>query len=140
MNKIYRYLLILLASIAVSCDEGDSDYGIPNYNVQVWIDLNSPAYSSLRALSGSAYVDGGSKGIIVFHTIDDEYLAYDRHSTYEPENECVVELDSSFVAVEDPCSGSKWTLFYGSPISGPAELPLKQYTTYLSGNNLRIYN
>ena len=41
--------------------------GIPNVNVDVYINIQNPQYQNLAGLGNWSYVNGGSKGIILFN-------------------------------------------------------------------------
>ena len=114
-------------------------YGIPDVPVNIYINLNEPAYFGLTVIGGYAYVNGGSRGIIVYRN-SDEYKAYERHSPYQPEKACaIVEVDSTRSFGIDKCSGSRYYLIDGSVEKGPATIPLKQYFTSENQGTLRIY-
>ena len=115
--------------------------GIPNVNVDVCIYIQDPSYQNLAGIGSWAYVEGGSKGIVVYNLDNETYLAYERHCPYEPENTCSqVSIDDSNFFLEDTCCTSKYQLVDGSVVSGPASLPLKAYRTSFDGNIIRIWN
>jgi hypothetical protein len=107
------------------------------------IDINLPSYSALIGVGGWTYVAGGSKGIIVYRRAIDEFVAFDRHSPADPEGICSKALTpdtSNFLQLNDSCSGAKFSLYDGSPMSG-SDYGLRQYQTVYNGSNLlRIYN
>jgi nitrite reductase/ring-hydroxylating ferredoxin subunit len=140
---IYKHsaFLLLLAFLipATGCKKDDT--GIPLVAVDVQLNVNNPSYFNISVPGGWVYINGGSKGIIVYRKSVDEFMAYDRHSPYQSENGCVVVVDSTTnVTVIDECSDSHFLLTDGSVFNGPAGLPLKQYQTSFSGSILRIYN
>lgn len=144
MIQIYRrYILIIqlfLVLLLSSCKE--SEYPIPNVPVNQNINLDLPSYAPLNSPGGYAYVEGGSRGIVVYRNFD-EFIALDRHSTYESYKECaIVEVnpDNSFELI-DTCSGSTFSIISGVVISGPAQYGLKRYNTYWDGAyTVNIYN
>lgn len=125
----------------ISCKK-DINNPVPNVHFDITIYFNLPSYSSLEGIGGWAYVDGGSKGIIVYRKSQDEFLAFDRHS---PANDGIcdkaLEVDTNnFLQLNDLCSGAKFSLLDGSAISG-ANIGLRQYNTeFNGGNQLRIFN
>lgn len=144
MRQIYlRYLLIgsiLTTLFLSSCKE--KNYPIPNVPVNVKINLDLPSYTPLNAPGGYVYVNGGSRGIIVYRNFD-EFVALDRHSTFESEKECAivsVNPDNTFELL-DSCSTSKFSIISGVVINGPAQFGLKRYNSYWDGAyTVTIYN
>jgi hypothetical protein len=123
-----------------SCKE--EKYPIPNVPVNITINLDLPSYLPLNAPGGYVYVPGGSRGIVVYRHFD-EFVALDRHSTYNSDDECaVVNVDpDNIFELEDTCSGSRFSIMNGGVIQGPAKFGLKKYTTYWDGAyTVNIYN
>lgn len=115
--------------------------GIPNVSVNIYINIQDPQYQALAGLGSWAYVDGGSKGIIVFNVDNERYVAYERHCPYEPNNTCSkISVDETNLFAIDTCCSSKYQLLDGSVINGPASLPLKSYATSFDGNIINIRN
>ena len=144
MQQIYlRYFLfgpILISLFLASCKE--KNYPIPNVPVNLNINLDLPSYNALNAPGGFAYVNGGSRGIIVYRNFDN-FVALDRHSTYNSEKECaVVDINpNNAFELIDTCSGSIYSILSGVVINGPAQYGLKQYNTYWDGAyTVNIYN
>lgn len=135
------YLLILLFSLP-GCRK-NANNPVPSIPFDITIDINLPSYSALIGVGGWAYVNGGSRGIIVYRRSIDEFIAFDRHSPADPEGICEQPLtpdSSNFLQLNDSCSGAKFSLYDGSPISG-SDYGLRQYQTVYGGSNLlRIYN
>jgi hypothetical protein len=144
MQQIYlRYFLfgLLFTSLLfTSCKE--NQYPIPNVPVNLSLNLDLPAYTALNSPGGFAYVNGGSRGIVVYRNFD-EFVALDRHSTYDWENECaVVEVneDNPFELI-DTCSGSVYSILSGVVMVGPAQYGLRRYNAYWDGAyTVTIYN
>lgn len=115
--------------------------GIPYFPVNITIYMDNPEWIELNVIGGWEYVSGGSKGIIVFRNGTEEFMAYERHSVYNPEDGCKIYVDSTGIVAEDAdCSGSRFNLFNGSVIEGPASLPLHAYRTSFSNGVLQIFN
>jgi len=144
MRQIYsrkgKILLIFCGMFISSCKE--EKYPIPNVPVNITINLDLPSYLPLNAPGGYVYVSGGSRGIVVYRHFD-EFVALDRHSTYNSDEECaVVSVDpDNIFELEDTCSGSRFSIMNGCVIQGPAKFGLKKYTTYWDGAyTVNIYN
>lgn len=133
--SILLFLLVLL--VGTRCNRNRF---IPYIPVDFEINLNLPAYQPLTAVSGWITVSGGSRGIIIYRLNLDEFIAYDRHSTYNVDAACQVDLGEDNILITDPCSGSQWVVTDGSVATGPAELPLQRYQTFWSPPILRIVN
>lgn len=133
----FAFLLLFLHS----CDK-DEEERIPDVAVNISININKPSYSELRATGGWVYLTGGSKGIIVYRFSSDEFMAYDRHCTYKPEENCGrARVDSSDIKIHcRDCHGSEYSIADGSVLKGPASRPLRRYSTSFDGSIVRIYN
>jgi len=88
------------------------------------------------------YVNGGVRGIIVYRNSINDFTAYDRNCTYQPENTCAtVNVDSSNnIYSVCPCCSSRFVLTDGSVAKAPAVQPLRAYRTFFDGNALQISN
>jgi nitrite reductase/ring-hydroxylating ferredoxin subunit len=131
---------ITLNLVLVSC-KGES-HPVPNVPVNIIINLDLPAYQSLNAPGGYAYLNGGSRGIVVYRNFD-EFVALDRHSTHNSEDPCgIVEVDSINVfELVDPCSGSRYSIQSGVVIEGPAQWALRRYNANWNGGyQVSVYN
>jgi nitrite reductase/ring-hydroxylating ferredoxin subunit len=134
MKKIVLLAAIILTSF--SCGKGGE--AIPNVAVNFQTSISDPRLSALNVPGGSVFIGGyGVAGIILYRESDDTYAAYDRCSTYNPQNHCAVTLDAGGFTTTDPCSGSKFSLIDGSPVKGPATRALKTY--YIDVSNQEIY-
>lgn len=115
---------------------------IPNVPVNISINLDLPSYQTLNAPGGYAYVNGGSRGIVVYRNFD-EFVALDRHSTYNHEDPCaVVEVDSiNIFELVDTCSGSRYSIQSGVVLQGPAQWGLRRYNSSWNGaSTVTIWN
>lgn len=118
-----------------------NDWGIPLVKVNEVIYIANPSNIALNAVGGWIYYQGGSRGLIIYRYSTDEFKAYDRHTTYEPNKPCdPVSVDNSDIIAYDHCSTSEWVLVDGSVVSGPAGFPLKQYQTYFDGSSVHVFN
>jgi len=125
MKKISLIGLVILSCI--SCvKSGDT---IPSVAVSFEAALTDPRLSALRPIDGAVIINGyGVAGLIIFHEADGSYAAYDRCSSYQPQNKCAVTLDNPTLTATDPCSGSKFSLTDGTPVKAPATSSLRSYT------------
>lgn len=145
LNVSKLQFIILLSMILLlgssSCKKNKL-HPVPSIPFDITININLPSYSDLLGVGGYAYVQGASKGIVVYRRNTSEFVAFDRHS---PANEgaCAEPLENSsdnFLELVDQCSGAVFSLYDGSPISG-SDVGLRMYVTAFDGNAiLRIYN
>jgi hypothetical protein len=120
-----------------------NQHPVPFVPVDVTIDMQLPSYSNLQGVGGWTYLNGGSRGIIVYRKAIDEFVAFDRHAPSDPEGSCPIALypdDQNFLQLIDSCNNAVFSLYDGSPVSNSI-FGLRQYATQFNGNNLlRVYN
>jgi nitrite reductase/ring-hydroxylating ferredoxin subunit len=139
---LFLFSALLLLS---SCkkENMNQQLGIPYVNVDRYVLLNDPNSLSLNAVGGFLYLDAGSRGVVIYHRSYEEFVAYDRHCTYNTSDACgKVSLDSTTnVILNCACCTSKFSLIDGSVLNGPSTNPLLQYQAQLSApGTLHIYN
>lgn len=137
MKKIW--LLLMFISLLFSCSDNDINNKnpyIPNYNVNLTIDTNWPAYSNLKYVSNGVFISGyGAKGIIIFNA-GSGYNAFDAACPNQALTSCTAMTISGINAVCS-CDDAEYSLFTGL---GGKEYPLKQYRVEVSGTVIRVYN
>lgn len=145
VSSLFIATFILLAPIACKKNSNTptSDFFNPVYVYQT-VDLTFAQYTQLNNLQGYVYLTGGNKGIILYHTIDDQFVAFDRTCPVRPDSSCAyVSVDS--VPTRYRCGqpgSSGWkicchSLFdaaYGTQLSGEATRGLKTYYTMKQGS------
>jgi len=138
MRNCSCILIILFSFLSCSKEENSN---IPLVTVNYTIYTNDPAYNAVSVPGTWMYLNGGSRGIILYRASNTEFKAYERHCTYDSNNNCaLVSVEASNISAKDDCCGSEFLLTDGSVIKNPASLPLKQYQTSFDGSVLRIYN
>ncbi len=139
--KSIRFFSFLTIVFLFSCKNETKNSNIPNVAVNIYISLQDPEFIDLAVPTGWVYVTGGSRGVIIYRVNQDEFVAYDRHCTYDPASSCgLVEMDVTNVTLSDACCGSVFSVFSGIPNQGPATRALKAYQTTFDGNFLRVFN
>lgn len=144
-TKILTFCILCITCIILcSCRNIDDDV-VPNVEVRVRINTLNAKYIDLQNNYGRVVIENeGYKGngIIVVHTPEDEYKAYDCTCTYELSDTAAVRPDERDIAgAICPCCGSKFELINcGMPTSGKARYSLKSYRTTFSNNQLIIRN
>lgn len=147
ISRLHKFGLVLLTVILLTFNLGCGkdnpvDELIPYVLVNFNINVTGVQYNNVNIPGNWTYVTGGYRGIIIYHVIGDQYLAYERTSpvNFPNDYDCRVNVDESGVIAVDNCSGSKFILLDGSPFEGPATLPLKQYRTRVEGLYLHVFN
>lgn len=140
-----KHLLVIcfgLLLLSSKCNN-QNQHPVPFVPVDVTIDMQLPSYSNLQGVGGWTYLNGGSRGIIVYRKAIDEFVAFDRHAPSDPEGSCPIALypdDQNFLQLIDSCNNAVFSLYDGSPVSNSI-FGLRQYATQFNGNNLlRVYN
>lgn len=124
--------LLLVMFFCTSCAKENNL--IPNIPVNFSAPLTDPRLSRLSAAGGAVTISGGVAGIIIYRSVGNSYVAYDRCSTVNPEQKNAIIIDDPTVTATDPVSGAKYFLEDGSPGKAPAKTSLKKYTVTITGN------
>ena len=136
---VISFGLLLLSS---KCNN-QNQHPVPFVPVDITIDMQLPSYSNLQGVGGWTYLNGGSRGIIVYRKAIDEFVAFDRHAPSDPEGSCPIALypdNQNFLQLIDSCNNAVFSLYDGSPVSNSI-FGLRQYATQFNGNNLLcVYN
>ena len=140
--KVQFIFILFVGTLLFGCSKNNS-HPVPNIPFDITINLTLPSYSSLMGVSGWAYVNGGSRGIIVYRRGIDDFVAFDRHSPADADGECPGALfpdAGNYLQLNDTCNAATFSLYDGSPISG-SDYGLRMYQTGWNGNEtLRIFN
>ena len=116
--KIPSLFLFLVLIIASSCLKNNQN-PVPSIPFDITIDTNLPSYYQLQGVGSWTYVNGGSRGIIVYRRTIDEFVAFDRHSPMDPNGTCFLPLfpdQDNFLQLKDTCSSARFSLYDGGPI------------------------
>lgn len=139
LKTIFRIFLLVIIPLSFnSCGKDENRDQIP------YVYVNFVMYPNTIDFIPDGqwvYVSGGYKGIIIYRPQSDEFHAYERACPYDPltEGAQVIVEPSGLIAVDTVC-GSRFVLLDGSPIEGPAKIPLKQYRTSWDGYALTVSN
>ena len=132
-------LLLIIVPALFSC--GKSGDVIPSVAVNFQASLSDPRLSALNVYGGAVLVGGyGVAGLILYRESDGSYAAYDRCSSYMPQNHCAVTLDAGNFTATDPCSGAKFSLIDGTPVKAPATRSLRSYSVNVSNFEIFVSN
>jgi nitrite reductase/ring-hydroxylating ferredoxin subunit len=115
-------------------------YNFPQVDVNLFLYINNPEFFEVESPGGWIYLNGGVGGILLYRKNLEEFIAYDRASTFNPISTCQVTVENDNITINDPCSASQFLITDGSVIQGPANQALKRYNTIYNENNLSIFN
>lgn len=139
ITKSVALLAVVLVCSAAGCRKDKNDV-IPLVPVDIRITTTDPLFINLTVPGGFEYVTGGSNGILIYRRSSDEFMAFDRHCTYNVDDYCQVAVDSTWTSISDTCCDSRYLILDGSVTNGPATRGLQQYQTAFDGTLLRVYN
>ncbi len=137
-----KYFLLLVAfpmlfGCSTNSPNNNNPY-LPNYPVNVDINMRLPAYSSLLYVSNAVYISGqGVRGIIVFNS-GSGYNAFDAACPNQALSSCSTMTIKGGIIALCACDNAEYSLFTGQ--SAGKQYPLKQYRVEVNGNLLRVYN
>ncbi len=141
LKFIMQVIIIVIAISETGCKKDNNNNGVPNVGVDISLYANNPSFINLNVIGGWVYITGGIRGILVYRKSTSEFMAFDRNCTYNSDDPCAtVVVDASNIMAVDTCCHSKFSIYDGSIVNGPAGYPLKAYNTTYDGNILRIYN
>ncbi|MGB4399437.1 MAG: hypothetical protein WBJ10_08705 [Daejeonella sp.] len=135
-----RPLYVLLAILLFSCSKDDENR-IPDVYVNYQITLQE---FNIKSNNGLLLVNKGNNtgiaGLIIYRKPNNEWIAFDRCSSVNPEQQCAVIPDDPNLTATDPCSGAKFSMFDGSPVKAPATRGLKEYNVIITNFTLAVSN
>lgn len=132
---------LALGCLLQGCEPDLQDDAIPWQPFDVIkLNLNLPEYIALKTDGQFIYLnDSGVRGIIVYHPSGNQYIAYERNCSFQPNSACAtVEVHPSTLYLLCPCCNSTFDLATGYPTGGVAWRPLRQYETTYDGGTLTI--
>ncbi|MDR3327379.1 MAG: hypothetical protein LBT04_04535 [Prevotellaceae bacterium] len=143
-----KAFLLTLSIPLVCCSKYKNT--IPNYPVHLEFNITANA-PELAAFNGfkeffkpeNATQVLGYGGILVFHTIEDKYCAFDMACPFEAKPDIRVHADNMGVAKCDSCLSTFYTGdATGFQLDGKAKSPLRKYQTYFNPttNNILVTN
>lgn len=138
-HNFFRFLLV--CGLLLGCSRDLSDDPIPIVPfADLVINLSFPEYLSLAVDGGYKAIGSiGVRGVIVYRKSATTYLAYERNCSYRPnEAGSTVDINVTKLFMTDASCGSNFSFSDGTPTSGVAWRPLRQYRTELSGTSLTI--
>jgi hypothetical protein len=137
-----KLVLVFFVSFVVIASMGCRHkrlHPVPDLPFNVAIDINLPLYSGLQSIGGYSYIDHvGVKGVVIYRQTMYDFVAFDRMSTASGGDTCApIYVDpNDLLTLLDPCTSSKWSLFSGALVEGPADWGLRGYLIEFNGSNI----
>lgn len=143
-------MLIIILPWLVSCEKTRVNVESPVPKYRVNLDVNIMIDAPILNTQGGYFVVKeprkygeyiGFSGIVVFHGFDDRFYSYDICCPYEHKRDIVLEPSMAGIATCKEC-GSEYDIGFGSgqPTKVPAQVPMRRYTTTVSGYNIHVTN
>lgn len=139
MQKLLVTILFISFFSCQSSDDGNTV--LPNVPVNETIFLNNPLYSSMSVTPGTfAYAPGGIKGLIIYHTVSDTFIVFDRACPHITPSSCSTMVIEDGINMKCPCDNSKFALELGGAPQSGTPFYARQYKVVKNGNTLIITN
>jgi Rieske Fe-S protein len=144
MKKILKNILfsatssLLLLTACNKTNSTDSSSAIPYAAVNLTLNVNSSAYTSLTPVGGVAYLTSvGYRGIMLYHINAGTILAFDRTCSYDISDvNGIVYAQNNGTAICPDCN-STYLLANGNVNTGPSTIGLTEYhTTYVQSTGV----
>lgn len=139
MKKIF--VLLVFLPFLIACDGGrinNNNPNIPNYPVNLQINLSLPAYSTLQFPSNHIVdYSQGAKGIVVFNA-GNSFNAFDLACPNQPFTTCTSAMIITGIEAKCSCDNTTYNLYSGQ--SPGQQYPMKQYRVEVSGGYLYVTN
>lgn len=143
MKKLLFYPLIILFLFIFNLSCNKTNDVVPYTPVDIYISLSNPEFYALNAIGNYIAITGGYKGIILYRKGNNEFIAFERACTYDPECSRLEIDEERYLLTHHDCCGSEFSILLdGAIVTSPASLPVKQYhvTFYPNNNSLHITN
>ena len=138
---IYSFFTLLLISCSKDRDINTNNPFLPNYPVDLTINLNLPEYNNLQFVSNSVYINTGAagiRGVFVFNAGSNNYVAFDAACPNQALSSCATMTISGIKAV-CACDDAEYSFFTGQAPN--KQYPMKQYRVQqINSTTLRVYN
>ncbi len=147
MKRILIICSILISVFACKTEENP----IPSYAVYLNLDLTFkdkelktiPSYKEYTSKNANTSLGEriGYGGVLVIHTMLDEYKAFDRTCPYEVNSSITVEVNDDILYAVCPKCSTKYEIGFGTgAAAGVSKHGLRQYNTILNGSKLIVKN
>ena len=136
-------LTLFVITLLFGCDAGTINYNnpnIPNYPVNLQVNMSLPQYSNLQFASNYAVnYSQGARGIVIFNT-GSGFNAFDLACPNQLFSSCTIPLMINGIEAKCTCNPTEnpYSLFSGQSPGQPYSL--KPYRVEINGTNLVITN
>ncbi|WP_196885373.1 Rieske 2Fe-2S domain-containing protein [Aureivirga sp. CE67] len=136
------FIVFIFSLLFMSCEENETNDNLPNYNVNLNLNLRNPEFISLRTPGGIAYAQGGIQGIIIYNVNGKTFKAFERACPHLDVNSCNAMTVKGSTRLLCPCDDSEFNILNGSPLSEGITSFAREYrATYNQATDmLRITN
>lgn len=139
IEMIRNTLFLILILILSSCEDNTRiNACFQNSIAPVTFDLNLPQFNGLRTPNGSAEVNIGLQGVILYNGVTLGYKAFDRKC---PKFDCYTPMTFDGQRLKCVCDESEYSILTGEPLpQGIDACFAREYTVTQIGSSLRISN
>ena len=143
MKKYIVFYLFIIVLFGCNKDDGvnNNNVFLPNFPVDITINLNLPEYNNLQFVSNAVYINNGVagiRGVFVFNAGSDNYLAFDAACPNQALTDCSTMTINGIKAL-CACDGAEYSFFTGQ--SAGKLYPMKQYRVQkINSTTLKVYN
>lgn len=143
MKKSIIFFILLGVSLGCSKDDrvNNNNPYLPNYPVDITLNLNLPQYNQLLYDTNVVYVNNGLagiRGIFVFNAGGGNYVAFDAACPNQPLSNCSTMTINGIKALCS-CDDTEYSFFTGQ--APGKEYPMKQYRVQVvNSRTLKVYN
>jgi len=137
---VKKVILLFAGILFFSCsDTTQVSNCLPNIPLSITTDLNNPSLINAQTPSGHAFLNGGSKGILLFNIDGTRFVAYDRLC---PNLDCDTPMDfKNGLTLECSCDNSEYSVhFQGAPQTENTDCFAREYRVIKIGTSIRITN
>ena len=137
------FLFSVLFTVTNSCDNSSDPLPYMPVNERIYISTDLKNMLPGEIIFFGTPGNQGYGGFIIYRESQTSFKVYDRACTYDFADGCILEEDIvwGITIPTCPCCGSQFNITVdGSVHKGPANVPLQKYTSYVSGDVLRVTN
>lgn len=143
MKKYIFFFFLICLTISCSKDKqvNSGNPFLPNYPVDITVNLNLPEYNNLQFVSNAVYINNGIagiRGVFVFNAGSNNYLAFDAACPNQALGSCSTMTINGIKAV-CPCDDVEYSFFTG--LAPGKQYAMKQYRVQqVNPSTLKIFN
>ncbi len=140
MKKIFIFFALIFIFSCSDDDDLRNDI-LPNVPVNETIHLLNPEFINLQVPGGWAYANGGIKGIIIYRSGGNTYIAFERSAPHLNPQSCSKMTVKNGIKMVCSCDDSEFQLINGAPMTDGVNYAARQYRVDVLGNStLHITN